>query len=351
MEKINTLRAHLEKDSAFIFLSPVNRQYFTGVHTSYGLVCVTHTAALFYTDFRYLELAERRVFEGITIRKFSEGICGTLQHLIQEFSLKQLILEPSYITVAQAAEFSALPIVFDTGNLPGEMRMKKSSEEIRAIVSAQEITDQAYQAILKEIKIGMTEKEVMARLIYHMYRLGAEALAFDPIVVSGANGALPHGVAGDKKLQNGEFLTMDFGAVKNGYCSDMTRTVALGHCSERMKTVYDTVLHAAQCALKTVRAGVIGKEVDAAARAYIDRQGFAGHFDHSTGHGIGIEIHEAPNFSPREEHAIPEGAVLSIEPGIYLPGELGVRVENMVLVRPNGGEILTKSPTELLILK
>ena len=175
-------------------------------------------------------------------------------------------------------------------------------------------------------------------------------MSFDPIVVSGPNGSLPHGVPSEKPIGQGEFVTMDFGCVYGGYCSDMTRTVAVGYATEEMRKVYETVLAAQKAGIAAARAGVTGREVDGAARAVIDAAGYGAYFGHSFGHGVGVEVHEAPNASPMNEKPLPAGAVISAEPGIYLPGRLGVRIEDVILLTEDGCRNLTKASKELLVL-
>lgn len=215
---------------------------------------------------------------------------------------------------------------------------------------AQRIAEKALEEILNEIRPGVTEKEIAARLQYLMLHFGAEDMSFDPIVVSGPNGSLPHGVPSDKTIQRGEFVTMDFGCVYHGYCSDMTRTVAVGSADEEMRRVYETVLSAQKAGIAAARAGVTGKAVDGAARSVIAAAGYGDYFGHSFGHGVGVEIHEAPNATPGNEKPLPAGAVISAEPGIYLPGRLGVRIEDVIALTEEGCVNLTRAPKALLIL-
>ena len=218
------------------------------------------------------------------------------------------------------------------------------------MIGAQRIAERALEEILKEIRPGVTEKEIAARLQYLMLHYGASDMSFDPIVVSGPNGSLPHGVPTEKKIQSGEFVTMDFGCIYRGYCSDMTRTVAVGSVTEEMRNVYETVLSAQLAGIEAARAGVTGKEVDGAARAVIAEAGYGAYFGHSFGHGVGVEIHESPNASPMNEKPLPKGAVISAEPGIYLPGKLGVRIEDVIVLTEDGCRNITKAPKELLVL-
>ena len=351
MDNIKKLQSKLKETEGYIFLSPVGRQYLTNVATSYGMVLVTKSDCIFYTDFRYLELAQKRARQGVKVLRLTKSLHDTMKDIIEAFRLERLLLEKDHITIQEAEEYADLPIFYDQEKILEKMRVVKDERELAAIRAAQDITDKAFADILSEIRAGMTEKEVMAKLIYLLYHHGADKLSFEPIVVSGANGALPHGVATEKKLENGEFLTMDFGVVKDGYCSDMTRTVAIGYVTDEMRRVYDTVFAAQQAAFAAIHAGVTGVEVDAAARKVVNAAGYEGCFDHGTGHGVGIEIHEAPNYSPRWPHVIPAGAVLSVEPGIYLSGKMGVRIEDIALVTDNGYDDLTKSDPSLIIIK
>ena len=218
------------------------------------------------------------------------------------------------------------------------------------MIGAQRIAEKALADILVEIRPGVTEKEIAARLQYLMLHYGASDMSFDPIVVSGPNGSLPHGVPSEKAIQSGEFVTMDFGCIKNGYCSDMTRTVAVGFVTEEMKTVYETVLRAQLAGIAAAKAGVTGRDIDAAARKVIEDAGYGRYFGHSFGHSLGVEIHEAPNAAPINDQPMPRGAVISAEPGIYLPGKLGVRIEDVIILREDGCEDITLASKELIIL-
>lgn len=216
--------------------------------------------------------------------------------------------------------------------------------------AAQRITDEAFLAILNFIRPGQTEREVAARLVYELLRRGGERVSFDPIVAAGANGSKPHAVPGDTVIQPGMFVTMDFGCVWRGYCSDMTRTVALGEPTGEMRKVYQTVLEAQLAGIAVTKAGVPGKSIDAAARKVIEDAGYGEYFGHGYGHSLGIEIHESPNANTRDETLLPVGAVVSAEPGIYLPGKFGVRIEDVTVLTADGCMVLTKSPKELIIL-
>ncbi|MDE7234650.1 MAG: aminopeptidase P family protein, partial [Ruminiclostridium sp.] len=230
------------------------------------------------------------------------------------------------------------------------MRMIKSDEEIAKIEAAQRIAEAAFSKLITSIRVGMTEKQVASVLDFYMRDLGADAISFDTIAASGVNSACPHAVPTDKPLQNGEFLTLDFGAVVDGYHSDMTRTVVIGKPDEEMKNVYNAVWGANTDALKAVRADITGKLLENVARSTLDAWGYEKYFTHGLGHGVGLEIHEAPAVSVRSPFPLHEGMVITIEPGVYIPHKYGVRIEDMVVVTTNGCLNLTKTPKTLIYI-
>ena len=215
---------------------------------------------------------------------------------------------------------------------------------------AQKITDRAFSEVLEKIKAVMTEKQLQAELIYCLYKNGGDGLSFDPIVVSGPNTSLPHGVAGDRVICQGDFITMDFGVIYQGYCSDMTRTVAVGYATEEMEKVYNTVLKAQEAALAATKAGIIGREIDSIARQVITDAGYGKYFGHGYGHSLGMEVHELPSCSPGGQTVMQVNMVSSAEPGIYLPGKFGVRIEDVVVFQESGCENITTSPKKLIIV-
>ena len=251
-----------------------------------------------------------------------------------------------YLAYEKALGMALLP----AGELMAKLRAAKTEEEIGAMRAAQAIAERALKEVLPLIRPGMTEKQVMAELVYRTLRHGSEGNSFDPIVVSGPNTSLPHGVPGDRVIQRGDFVTMDFGCLKDGYCSDMTRTVAIGEASDEMRNVYDIVLQAQLAGIAVARAGIPGKEIDAAARKVITEAGYGPYFGHGFGHSLGLDIHESPSANLRGEEPMPVGAVCSAEPGIYLPGRFGVRIEDVMILREKGCEVITKAPKKLIIL-
>ena len=340
---------------AMLLTEEANRFYASGFHSTGtdGVALVTRKKAYYFTDSRYTEAAARYV-QGAELGEIGRGRGYTtlINEVIEAEGIRRLGFEEAYMTVrdhlayGKALKCELVPAT----DLLWQLRMVKDEEELAAMAAAQRIAEQALEEILNELRPGVTEKEIAARLQYLMLHYGASDMSFDPIVVSGPNGSLPHGVPSEKQLAEGEFVTMDFGCVYGGYCSDMTRTVALGHVTEEMQRVYDTVLAAQKAGLAAARAGVTGKEVDGAAREVIEAAGYGKYFGHSFGHGVGVEIHEAPNASPANEKPLSAGAVISAEPGIYLPGRLGVRIEDVIVLTEDGCRNLTKAPKELLIL-
>jgi Xaa-Pro aminopeptidase len=223
-------------------------------------------------------------------------------------------------------------------------------EEIRKIAAAQALAEEAFQYLLPRLEVGRSEISVAAELEYYMKLHGAEGPSFSTICVSGTRSSLPHGTPTQSLLESGTFITLDFGCMLDGYASDMTRTVCLGKASDLMKKVYQTVLSAQLAGIAAVKSGVPGKAVDRAARSVIEEAGYGEYFGHSTGHGIGLEVHESPSAAPKTETALPAGSLISVEPGIYLPGTFGVRIEDLVVVREGGSENLNRTSKELLEL-
>ena len=275
-----------------------------------------------------------------------------LNEVIEKEGLRRVGFDDAYMTVRDCGKYREKlhAELVPASDLLASLRRVKDAEEIESMIAAQRIAEKALSDIFHEIKPGVTEKEIAARLQYLMLHYGAENMSFDPIVVSGPNGSLPHGVPSEKAIQAGEFVTMDFGCIKNGYCSDMTRTVAVGSVTDEMKTVYETVLKAQLAGIAKARAGVTGRDIDAAARKVIEDAGYGKYFGHSFGHSLGVEIHEAPNAAPMNDQPMPCGAVISAEPGIYLPGKLGVRIEDVIILGEDGCEDITLAPKELIIL-
>ena len=357
MDRFEKIAAQLEAHGldALLLTNEANRFYATGFHSggTDGAALVTRDKAYYFTDSRYTEAAAKAV-PGAEHQEVvpGRGYPVLVGEAVARHNIRRLGFEDADMTVRDHGVYSrALSCeLVPAADLLWALRAVKDEEELAAMQAAQEIAERALADILKEIRPGVTEREIAARLQYLMLHYGAEDMSFDPIVVSGPNGSLPHGVPSEKAIRDGEFVTMDFGCVYHGYCSDMTRTVAVGHVTEEMRRVYDTVLAAQQAGIAAARAGAAGREVDGAARAVIRQAGYGAYFGHSFGHGVGVEIHEAPNASPSNDKPLPAGAVISAEPGIYLPGRLGVRIEDVLLLTEEGCRNLTKAPKELLVL-
>ncbi len=340
---------------AMLITGEADRLYVSGFHSAGtdGVALVTREKSYYLTDSRYTEAAGRAV-RGAELREVGpgRGYAVRLREIAQARGLRRIGYEDAYMTVREYETYrKALPCeMVPATELLWELRRVKDDRELEAMEHAQRISERAYADILEEIRPGVTEKEIAARLQYLMLHYGASDMSFDPIVVSGPNGSLPHGVPSDKEIQSGEFVTMDFGCVYRGYCSDMTRTVAVGSVTDEMRTVYETVLAAQAAGIAAARAGVTGKAVDGAARDVIRAAGYGAYFGHAFGHGVGVEIHEGPNASAANSKPLPAGATISAEPGIYLPGKLGVRIEDVIVLTEDGCRDLTLAPKELSIL-
>lgn len=347
-----TLR-YITENAAVLITTPINRRYLTGFPSSLGYLLMTKQGNTLFVDGRYFEAACKYAVdtEVVLINK----VFGQINELLEKSGVNRVLLETeneysTYALIKRNLKVKVVPSESLSEKLL-TLRSIKKSDEVKSIVEAQRIAEKAFDDILCFIKEGVTEREIAALLEYKMKQYGAEGIAFDTIAVSGKNSSLPHGVPTEKSVANGDFVTMDFGAVVNGYCSDMTRTVAVGYASDEMIKVYDTVLSAQIAVDDTVASGVLCSEVDAAARQVIEKAGFGDYFCHSTGHGVGLQIHEMPNLSPRAEGTrLRAGQVVTNEPGIYIPEKFGVRIEDMLYVRKNGCKNLTKAPKHLIIL-
>ena len=337
---------------AMLLNSEPGEYYAVGFHGE-GNVVVTAQGCFYFTDSRYIEAANHLITGAeIAMTGRSRNYRAMVQVVVDRCRIRKMGFEEGYLSVADYnlwKEGLTAELV-PAQKLVDALRAAKDDGEIALMTKAQEITDRAFSEILKFIQPGMTEQEIAAKLQYDMLRFGAEKMSFDPIVVSGPNGSLPHGIPSAKQVQQGEFITMDFGCKYGGYCSDMTRTVALGEPTGEMRKVYQTVLEAQLAGIAVTKAGVPGKSIDAAARKVIEDAGYGEYFGHGYGHSLGIEIHESPNANTREETLLPVGAVVSAEPGIYLPGKFGVRIEDVTVLTADGCMVLTKSPKELIIL-
>ena len=304
------------------------------------------------TDSRYYEQVEKEC-EGLQLVKWeNKGMAATIQELLVEDKKIHIILEDDmnlaqYMKLTEVCKNCSFALGSKWIQKP---RMVKDAKELAKLEQAEHIGDAAFTHILDVLKPGVSEREIALELEFFMKKQGASKLSFDTIVASGANGSMPHAQVTDRVLQSGDFVTMDFGCVYQGYCSDMTRTVAIGTPSDEMKKVYQIVLDANLRAMEQIEAGKRCNEIDAVARDYIREQGYGEYFGHGLGHGVGLDIHEEPRFSPKCDVIIKENMVITDEPGIYVPGQFGVRIEDLVVVKETGYQKLSQSEKKLIIL-
>ncbi len=359
MNHFSKIAAQLEENGidAILLSSEANRYYASSFHTSGAedaLVVVTKTNSYLITDSRYTEAAQACLKDSavLLIRENAASYLDYLKQIISNDKVSKLGFEDEALTVKTFQEFnSQLACEFiPASQILAKLRESKDEEEIESLRKAQHIADKALTQLLDEIRPGMTEKEISARLQYLMLLGGAEGMSFDPIIASGPNSSMPHAVPTDRKIQDGDFLTIDFGCIYEGYCSDTTRTVAIGHATEEMKRVYYTVLEAQLAGIAKAKTGVIGKDVHETAHDVIRAAGYGEYFGHGFGHSLGLEIHEPPYFNKRNDKPMPDHAAVSAEPGIYLPGKFGVRIEDVIILHEEGNEDLTSLPKELRII-
>lgn len=355
MDKIKRFQnAMPESMEAAVFRDSVNRFYLTGMRSSAGTVLITKKHAWLIIDFRYLEDAQKRVKNCVVIEE------KALYHQIRELLLAeqvQCVSVHSGLTSLEEYEIQKTvlaPLNVDASSqlrcLIEALRMEEDEDEIACHRKAQQITDHVFSHICNYIRPGMTELDVSREIGVMLTTLGSDDRNFNFIVASGENSSLPHGFATNRMIRNGDFVTMDFGAVCGGYLADMTRTVAVGHVSEEQRKVYEIVKEAQKRAFDQIRPGTVCKEVDAAARSYIYEMGYRGCFSHGLGHSVGVEVHENPRFNEVCTERLIPGIVITVEPGIYLKGRFGVRIEDMIVVRDGGFENLTCSSKELIVL-
>ena len=353
MNHLEHIAAHLGELDAMLLTGDSNCYYATGFMGE-GVAVVTRKGSWYFTDSRYTEAAGKAIGDAAVIWETSREnpFAALINKALAGAGAQKVGCEEEVMTVAAHTAYTEklhCTLVPATAMMT-KLRGSKDEEELAYMIAAQRIAEGALEQICKEIHPGMTEKEIAARLNYLMVSAGAEKTSFDTIIASGPNGSMPHAVPSMRQVQQGEFITMDFGCVYKGYCSDMTRTVALGEPSEEMKKVYHIVLEAQLAGIAAARAGVTGAAIDAAARKVIEDAGYGPYFGHSFGHSLGIDIHESPNAAPSNGEPMPEGAVISAEPGIYLPGKFGVRIEDVMMLRHDGAEVITRAPKELIVL-
>lgn len=353
MTKLIKLRNVLEEKEldGILITNPYNRHYLSEFTGSSGNLLVTKEKALLITDFRYIEQANDQT-EDFEVVEHTGPILLEIKNQLHKYSIKRLAFEENEVTYKEYTDYKKTLEVdlVPTSEIVEEIRIIKTSAEIEIMQKAANIADNAFTKILDFIKPGVKEIDVSNELERLMRAEGATSSSFDIIVASGYRGALPHGVASEKEIQSGELVTMDFGALYKGYCSDITRTVAVGEINEELKNIYDTVLQAQLLGVKGVKQGMTGKEADALTRDYITEKGYGKYFGHSTGHGLGLEVHENPRLASSSETVLQENMVVTVEPGIYVPNVGGCRIEDDLIVTANGNKRLTHSNKELIIL-
>lgn len=356
MNNVERIRSKLLSSDlqAVLITDEKNQRYATGFAFTDGAVLITLKSAFLFTDSRYIEAAQKTVADNITLRLFGAGtrLSQLIKAELDNEKIEKIGGEEGTLSHGAYLAYEKLlgRTLTPCQRIFSELRASKTAEEQKYMRRAQAIAELALNDVLGIIKPGVSERDIAAEIAYRLLKHGGEGNSFDPIAVTGKNSSMPHGVPGDALVKSGDFITMDFGCIKNGYCSDMTRTVAVGYASDEMKNVYGVVLNAQLAGIRAARAGVTGHEIDAAAREVIKNAGFGEFFGHSFGHSLGLDIHEMPSASPSAETKMPVGTVISAESGIYLPGKFGVRIEDVLILNETGCENITHADKDLIIL-
>nr|WP_090886528.1 Xaa-Pro peptidase family protein [Evansella caseinilytica] len=353
MDRLQTLTEQFDKHDidGMLITSNYNRRYITGFTGTAGAALVSRNGAKFITDFRYVEQAQAQA-KGFEVVKHTGSIQEEINRQIQVLGIKKLGFEKDHVTYSAYDTYNH---VFQTtlvpvGGLLEKLRLVKDPGELKIMKAAVAIADAAFAHIVNYIKPGIEEIAVSNELEFFMRAQGAVSSSFDIIVASGYRSALPHGVASNKVIEKGELVTLDFGAYYSGYCSDITRTVAVGEPSEELRKIYNTVLKAQLLGVAGIKPGMTGKEADALTRDHITAEGYGEYFGHSTGHGLGMEVHEGPGLSFKSDTVLQPGMVVTVEPGIYIAGVGGARIEDDVVITDTGNDILSQSPKDLIII-
>lgn len=336
-----------------IVASEVNRRYLLDFYSSAGMLFITREQNYFLVDFRYFEIAQR-VIKNANVILLTDAK-KQLSELIKKHKVKTIAIESYKTTVAEFENLNKnYKVKIDKSNEFNDninnLRATKTKLEISNIIKAQEITDKAFSHILGFMKKGKTEREIAIELEFFMKKNGADEKAFDIIVASGQNSSMPHATPTEKKINSNEFIVLDFGASVNGYKSDMTRTVAVGEANSKMIEVYNIVLEAQKKAIEAIDIDIECNIIDKVARDFIEKSGYKDCFGHGLGHSVGLEIHESPSFSPNNKTKTKDGMIITVEPGIYLKGEFGVRIEDLILLKEKSPENLTKSEKQMIVL-
>ncbi|WP_251551342.1 M24 family metallopeptidase [Neobacillus muris] len=353
MGKLESLRGQFAAFGidGILITSPYNRRYISNFTGSSGVVLISEEKAQFITDFRYIEQASKQC-EGFEVVKYSDSIPKEVAEQSKKLGIQKLGVEEDFLTYSsfKVYEKEVTAELVPISGVVEKLRLIKSEAEIKILKDAADIADAAFKHVLDFIRPGVTELEVANELEFFMRKAGAASSSFDTIVASGVRSALPHGVASDKVIEKGDMVTMDYGAYYKGYVSDITRTIAVGEPAEELKEIYQIVLEAQLRGMEGIKPGMTGKQADALTRDYITAKGYGDNFGHSTGHGIGLEVHEGPALSMKSDIVLVPGMVVTNEPGIYVPGLGGVRIEDDLLITNDLNEPLTHSAKELIIL-
>ncbi|MEL4105771.1 Xaa-Pro peptidase family protein [Oscillospiraceae bacterium WX1] len=354
MTHLRTIQAAVKTSGtdAVLLTSSTARFYATGFPSTAGVCLVAAEKAWFLTDSRYFEAAKAQIKDAAVLAVGREApYAKQLNEICAENAIRSLGFEDASMTVSEHAEWQKKldAVLIASSRLVDDLRAVKSREDLAFLIAAQRIAEKSFEEILPLVGADITEKELAAELVCRFLKNGADDKSFDPIVVSGPRSSLPHGAPSDAKIQKG-FLTLDFGVKKDGWCSDTTRTLCVGQPDANMQKIYQAVLNAQEAGIAAVRAGARGCDIDAAARRALEKSGFGTYFTHGFGHGVGLDVHESPSAAPSFDGVIPAGAVLSAEPGVYIPGRYGVRIEDVVYVTQDGCENLTSLPKTLLVV-
>ena len=337
---------------ALLLLSRQNKYYCASLYSGSGYVLLTKKQTMIMVDARYYQqMRERNQNSEVWLLDEKHTLAFYLQQFKKKQSLTKIAFEETTIAYSDYKKLIKIQDIEWIGANVEKVRQIKSENEIKRIQKAADIASLAYEHLLKFIKVGMSEREIENELLYQMRKWGADKESFDTVLVSGKRGALPHGKASNKRIEAFDFVTIDFGVRYKEYCCDITRTFAMSHhYSEELRVIYDIVLTAQQKAIAMIRPGVKCSQIDKIARTYIEKQGYGNYFTHNLGHGIGIDCHENPRLSPQDDTILQKGMVVSVEPGIYIEGLGGVRIEDDILVGEDGAIVLTNAPKEFYVI-
>lgn len=352
ISRLNKVKSEMKKKNVRFLLitKPENQLYLTGFKSSNCKLLITGDVSYLLTDFRYIEAAGElsSLYSIVQVdNKF------TLFSFLKDIDLSELAIEEGFLTYEDAEKIRSESgaSLINGGGIVESVRIVKEESELDMIKKAQEIADKGFLHMLDYLRPGLSEKEAALELEMFLRKEGADSLAFSTILVSGLRTSLPHGGPSDKILENGDFITMDFGCKVDNYCSDMTRTVALGKVSAKQKEIYEIVLQAQKAGCGALSPGLSCRDADKTCRDIISGQGYGDFFGHGTGHGLGLEVHEAPTLNPKSNEELKAGMVVTVEPGIYIPKEFGVRIEDLAIISDSGIINLVKAEKELIIIK